>query len=180
MNEAFPALAPLVLDRTLRRWEEPHRRWHGRAHLDSLLEQIEGDPALNESDREMLRYVALFHDAIYEPLATGNEEQSARLASLHLTNYPRRVEVISLIMATKSHQSNDALAKKFNGWDCAILRETSWERLLEYEEGIAYEYRELDRETYRRERSEFLKSAAESYENPLLGRLADEVEGDKK
>jgi predicted metal-dependent HD superfamily phosphohydrolase len=176
MNEAFPELSQLVLDRTLERWAEPHRRWHGRAHLDWLLEQIDADAELSESDREMLRYVALFHDAIYAPLTTDNEEQSARLAALHLPNYARRVEVISLIMATKSHQSNDLLAQKFNAWDCAILRETSWERLREYEEGIAFEFCEVDHEIYRRERSAFLRRAAETYANPMLEKLAAEIE----
>ena len=176
MNEAFPALNQLVLERTLQRWEEPHRRWHGRAHLDELLGQIDRDPELTESDREVLRYTALFHDAIYEPLAPDNEEQSARLAALHLAYYPRKTEVISTIMATKNHRSMDPLAQKFNAWDCAILRDDSWDRLLAYEDGIAFEYRTIERETYRRERSRFLRKAAIDFDNALLAKLADHVE----
>ena len=173
--ENFPALPAERFQDAVSRWEEPHRGWHGKKHLETLLRDIDEDRVLTESDREMLRYVALFHDAIYDPLSATNEEDSARLAESCLTNYDRREEVMGIVLATKNHRSDEALARKFNTWDCAILGDTSWDNLLEYEDGIAFEYQVVPPEVYRRERSRFLRSAASEYDNPLLERLADVV-----
>jgi predicted metal-dependent HD superfamily phosphohydrolase len=179
MNEIdvslFPELSALDLGKILNRWREPHRRWHSLGHLASLLVSIELEPGLNESDREMLRYVALFHDAIYAPMRADNEEESAQLAIFYLRKYPRQAEVISAILETKDHRSLDPLARKFNGWDCAILSEKNWEKLLDYEKGIAFEYAQVAPEKYRRERERFLRKAAVDFRNPHLVRLAGHV-----
>lgn len=179
----FPALAPKGLEEILQRWRELHRRWHGRTHLLKLLTLV-NQTELAPADQEMLNYVALFHDAIYQPLSATNEEDSARLAEKYLIGYGRQDEVVRAILATKHHRIEEAskgrleeekLIGLFNAWDCAILSETSWEELLSYEDGIAFEYREVDRDVYRRERSRFLRGAAKDYDNPLLERLANEV-----
>lgn len=179
MNESdharFPALEPDELGSLLNRWKEPHRRWHGLHHLAGLLRCIGEEPGLSESDREMLSYVALFHDAVYAPPRRDNEEESARLAMEHLRNHPRRDEVVEAILATRTHQAASPLAQKFNAWDCAILREKDWRKLLDYEKGIAFEYRAVEPETYRRERCRFLKKAARDFDNPLLEQLANGV-----
>jgi len=174
--ENFPALRQQTWQDTVDRWKEPHRRWHDLQHLESLLGLIEGDTGLAESDREMLRYVALFHDAIYDPFSSNNEEESARLAAQELGDYDRKEEVVRAILATKNHQSEDGLARKFNQWDCAILSESRWDKLMLYEQGIAFEYRAVGPEVYRRERGRFLRSAARAYRNPLLEQLANEVD----
>jgi len=153
LAQRFPALSESVIEDILKRWDEPHRQWHGRMHLENLLRQIEEASELDEADREMLRYVALFHDAIYLPLRSDNEEESALLAGDCLKNYSRRDEVVSAILATKAHDSIHRLAKKFNEWDCSILDATDWGTLKNYESGIAFEYSEVDPEVYRRERS---------------------------
>jgi len=179
MNEIdvslFPALSALELGKILNRWREPHRRWHGLGHLASLLVSIELEPDLAETDREMLRYIALFHDSIYAPMRGDNEEESAQLAIFYLRKYPRQAEVVSAILETKDHRSLDPLARKFNAWDCAILSEKNWAKLLDYEEGIAFEYAQVAPEKYRRERERFLRSAAVEYRNPNLTRLAKHV-----
>ena len=178
MNEhrGFPALTVDEYKSVLERWSEPHRKWHSSKHLMRLFLNIEEDPDLTESDREMLHYVALFHDAIYAPLNSDNEEKSAQMAAYYLHKYPRKDEVVAAILATKTHQSKTELEKKFNAWDCAILRETDWDKLRHYEKCIAAEFREVGWITYRRERSKFLRQASLDYENPVLAELADAVE----
>ncbi len=180
MNDGLPARFPALdsdeVQLILNRYRETHRLWHSLRHITDLLDLIDFEPGLSESDREMLGYVALFHDAVYAPLRSDNEEESAKLAMQYLGNYPRRDEVVAAILATKTHQSEKPLEQKFNAWDCAILRETSWKKLVAYEECIAFEYGEVERGTYRRERSRFLRKAAQDYANPSLMRLADEVE----
>src|SRR5271156_2528723 len=107
MNEhrGFPALTRNDFKSIFERWFEPHRKWHSSIHLLQLFQNIENDPELAESDREMLRYVALFHDAIYAPPNPDNEEKSAQMAAYYLHEYPRRDEVVATILATKTHQS---------------------------------------------------------------------------
>jgi len=175
-SENFPALRRQIWQDAVDRWKEPHRRWHDLQHLESLLGLIEADNGLLAPDKEMLRYVALFHDAVYDPFSSNNEEESAQLAAQGLSDYDRKEEVVGLILATKNHQSKDDLAQKFNQWDCAILSESRWDKLMTYEQGIAFEYRAVDPEVYRRERGRFLRSAAKDYRNPFLERLANEVD----
>jgi predicted metal-dependent HD superfamily phosphohydrolase len=179
MNEIdvslFPELSALDLGKILNRWREPHRRWHGLGHLASLLVSIELETDLNDSDREMLRYVALFHDAIYSPARGDNEEESAQLAICYLRKYARWDEVITAILSTKDHYALDRLTRKFNAWDCGILSESNWAKLLDYEEAVAFEYAQVAPERYRRERDRFLRKAAVDFSNPCLVRLAKQV-----
>jgi predicted metal-dependent HD superfamily phosphohydrolase len=175
-KNGFPALTLAEVNAIIEQWKEPHRHWHCLGHMLVLMQNINSDPDLTESDREMLHYVALFHDAIYAPLKSDNEEKSAQMAAYYLHKYPRRDEVVAAILATKTHQSKTELEKKFNAWDCAILRETNWDKLCHYERCIAEEFREVGRITYRRERAKFLRQAALDYENPVLAELADAVE----
>jgi predicted metal-dependent HD superfamily phosphohydrolase len=179
-HRAFPALTVDEVNIILEMWKEPHRKWHCLAHFLNLVQNIADDPELSEDDREMLRYVALFHDAVYVPLNSDNEEKSAQMAAYYLHEYPRRDEVIAAILATKTHQSQDPLSRKFNEWDCAILGETNWDKLVWYEECIAFEFQEVERKTYRRERGKFLREAALAYNNALLAKLADEVEDGRR
>jgi predicted metal-dependent HD superfamily phosphohydrolase len=172
----YDALDPAEVSLLLQRWQEPHRRWHGLRHLADLQHRIYSDPGLSESDREMLGYVALFHDIVYAPLRSDNEAESAKVAERYLAQYPRRDEVVAAILATVTHEARTPLEQKFNAWDCAILSDTNWRNLLAYETAIAFEYREVDPATYRCERGKFLRAAAIKHHNPKLARLAEEVE----
>ncbi len=67
-------------ERLLQRYREPHRRYHGIAHLRRVLEQID---ALDEGqDLFLVRLAAWFHDAVYAipERELTNVEASARLA----------------------------------------------------------------------------------------------------
>ena len=80
----------------LRRYSEPHRRYHGRAHLLQVLATIDrlaGDetqlaagagsrPAPSAVDLFLVRLAAWFHDAVYDipERELTNEEASARLS----------------------------------------------------------------------------------------------------
>ncbi|MEU0965168.1 hypothetical protein ABZ357_06890 [Streptomyces sp. NPDC005917] len=66
-------------DELLRRWQEPQRRYHTLAHLTAVLDRID---VLEEyaDDPDLVRLAAWFHDAVYLPDRSENEERSARLA----------------------------------------------------------------------------------------------------
>jgi predicted metal-dependent HD superfamily phosphohydrolase len=65
-----------MLERVLRRYAEPHRRYHTWAHVRACLEARH---LLTEASLPEVDLALVFHDAIYEHLATDNEERSARL-----------------------------------------------------------------------------------------------------
>jgi predicted metal-dependent HD superfamily phosphohydrolase len=65
-----------LLHRLFCRYAEPHRHYHTLTHIAACLDARARitDSALPEVDLALL-----FHDAIYDPLATDNEERSACL-----------------------------------------------------------------------------------------------------
>ncbi|HET8659753.1 MAG TPA: metal-dependent phosphohydrolase [Micromonosporaceae bacterium] len=101
----------------LRRWAEPHRRYHDVAHLAAVLSIVDAH-AGTAADADAVRLAAWFHDAVYDPQADDNEERSAQLAVATLTGLgmaPQRVgEVARLVRLTAAHSvppddSNGAL-----------------------------------------------------------------------
>ena len=85
----------MIPPEVLERYSEPHRRYHTVRHLGAVLGALHRwlGPELPES----LLSAALWHDAVYDPRAHDNEEQSAAL----VTGDERAV---SLILATKKHE----------------------------------------------------------------------------
>ena len=97
----------------LGRWSEPHRAYHDLAHLDEVLHRI--DLLAGEADRpDLVRLAAWFHDAVYDPRATDNEERSAEVATVALADLglaPDAVaEVARLVRLTATLPSRPATA----------------------------------------------------------------------
>jgi len=68
-------------DQLLRRWSEPWRRYHTLRHLDAVLTVLdELADAGAAGNADTARLAAWFHDAVYAPERSENEERSARLA----------------------------------------------------------------------------------------------------
>ncbi|MEU3563129.1 hypothetical protein [Kitasatospora sp. NPDC006786] len=90
----------------LRRWSEPQRRYHTVTHLHAVLEHVD-ELAGHADDPEAVRLAAWFHDAVYRPDRTENEERSAALAVRALTaaGLPaeRVAEVERLVLLTVGH-----------------------------------------------------------------------------
>lgn len=60
------------------RYAEPHRSYHGQAHVDTLLDGLVQEAgAMRHSAAAEL--AAWYHDAIYDPAASDNEDRSAAL-----------------------------------------------------------------------------------------------------
>ncbi|MFD4794785.1 HD domain-containing protein [Streptomyces anulatus] len=94
----------------LARWAEPQRRYHTTAHLAAVLDGIDA-LAGHADDVHAVRLAAWFHDAVYRPDRTENEERSAALAERALSEagVPEAVvaEVARLVRLTVTHDPAD-------------------------------------------------------------------------
>ncbi|MFF7448285.1 MULTISPECIES: hypothetical protein [unclassified Streptomyces] len=97
-------------DNLLGRWQEPQRRYHTLTHLTAVLDHVD---ALEEhaDDPDVVRLAAWFHDAVYLPDRSENEERSARLAERALPeaglSAARTAEVARLVRLTVTHDPAD-------------------------------------------------------------------------
>ena len=141
---------------------EPWRHYHDLWHIDHMLGQLARyeRPA---ADLNTLRLATWFHDVVYKPKASDNEEASAHRASLHLTNWqlvPVLIrEIDRLIILTKSHRTSeqDTLGHIILDADLAILGEDRLRYEL-YARQIRNEYSWVDAASYAQGRSRILRT----------------------
>ncbi|MFF4019460.1 hypothetical protein [Streptomyces sp. NPDC001843] len=94
----------------LARWQEPQRHYHTLTHLTAVLDHVD---ALEEyaTDPDVVRLAAWFHDAVYLPERSENEERSARLAERALAEAGipegKTAEVARLVRLTVTHDPDD-------------------------------------------------------------------------
>lgn len=161
-------------------WNESHRGYHGQTHLADLIRQINEETGLSEKDREKLLISALFHDIVYDPMSTDNEERSVSfLESVSIDKKNERIkEVANIILSTKDGVGT-GLAETFNRMDRDILNR-DYDQLLEYEQGVHKEFA-FAGENYVPYRVAFLEKLLDSY--PLnsanLMRLIEHVKGNE-
>lgn len=97
-------------DNLLARWAEPQRRYHTAAHLAAVLDHVD-TLAAHADDPAAVRLAAWFHDAVYRPDRTENEERSAALAERALPEAgvpaPVTAEVARLVRLTVTHDPAD-------------------------------------------------------------------------
>jgi len=94
----------------VRAYNESHRFYHNKHHLEKVLEDIEKTRSMAKS-WDTLFVAAVFHDFVYAPLSRTNEEDSARLC-LELTKVwnwseVEKAKITSLIISTKKHLESD-------------------------------------------------------------------------
>lgn len=149
-----------LLDDVAAHWSERHRAWHGPRHLLPMLEEILVSSSGDERDTLLL--AALYHDAIYDPRASNNEEASARLLQGHVRDAraPVVTRALSIIRdSTWATLPEDSLTQRFFELDTRQLADDCplGERLA-YEQAIFREYQFTPWPTYRTKRQEFLES----------------------
>lgn len=120
-----PDPAPYA-DNLIARWAEPQRRYHTLAHLTAVLDRVD-TLAEYADDPELVRLAAWFHDAVYLPDRSENEERSARLAERALTEAgvpaAKVAEVARLVRLTVGHDpaGDDRNGQVLCDADLAIL-----------------------------------------------------------
>lgn len=142
----------------LNMWNESHRYYHNLDHLNDILEMIENDKSLyTEKEFEKLIITAIFHDCVYDPLRTDNEEKSAYFFEKCCTLKDSDINhIINMILETKNHKSNSKLSESFINYDMSIVNE-DYDRLLYWEHGIYNEYKSYGND-YKKGRLLFLES----------------------
>ena len=105
-----PEAAELGQD-LLARWSEPHRHYHTVSHLERMLSIVD-EHAHEAADPEAVRLAVWFHDAVYDPRRTDNEDVSAALAARVLPRVgvaeDRVATVTRLVRLTATHDPTPA------------------------------------------------------------------------
>lgn len=90
----------------LERWAEPQRRYHTVDHLSATLARAT-ELTVYAHDPDTVALAVWFHDAVYRPDRSENEERSADLARRALTEAgvaaERVAEVVRLVRLTVTH-----------------------------------------------------------------------------
>ena len=142
-------------------WNEPHRFFHTLDHLISIIQEIDAEELTDQNFRILIA-TALFHDIVYDPRKTDNEEQSVKVFQEMVTSdridLPE-IENLILSTANKGIPALTALKNEilFNRFDREVLRSELTE-LLEYEKQIFKEFQFADYTTYKHLRIQFLKN----------------------
>jgi predicted metal-dependent HD superfamily phosphohydrolase len=142
-------------------YSEPHRAYHNLRHIEECPRELD-TVASEAKDRVAVALALWFHDAIYEPRGSDNEEQSAALMLKVCAEagVPATTLAASqvLIMATKTHTGSGHLdIPLIVDIDLSILGKDS-ERFEEYEHQIRQEYAWVPAQVFRTKRAEILEN----------------------
>jgi predicted metal-dependent HD superfamily phosphohydrolase len=185
-------------------YNEPHRAYHSLEHIAETLalldEYVQHTPAeayLSELEAQEVVVALFYHDAVYDPKAPDNEEQSAELCRSHLEAVEvaaeERERIARLVLATKHLGRVDAerpgtahAEAVIRDIDLSILGKPR-DRYRRYIAGVRKEYRHLSDRAFREGRlrvvAHFLSLPRlyrtsyffERFEAPARGNLADEL-----
>jgi predicted metal-dependent HD superfamily phosphohydrolase len=147
-------------------WNESHRHYHNQNHLLNLIEEINNMKSnLDERQYEKLILSALFHDIVYDPSRSDNEERSAEffINSCSDKSNPDILEIKQIILDTKTHEGKTDLSEIFNYIDMKVV-EGDINELIKWEEGISAEFEPVyGKENYKMGRINFLESLIDKY-----------------
>jgi predicted metal-dependent HD superfamily phosphohydrolase len=94
---------------------EKHRHYHNPRHLIFCLQQLDSSASLME-DKDAIEMAIWFHDVIFEPMASDNEERSAGLFKIVAEGHfsSNFVDTVSdIIVATKHHDAPGSSNKAY-------------------------------------------------------------------
>lgn len=155
----FPAVrSAAIFQRLLNAYSEPQRYYHTVQHIAECLTLVH-DVQHVLQDAQSVELAIWFHDAVYDPKSSHNEEDSALLmlqlcADLFPANQLRKVA--DWIRATQRHRATDESDLQYVlDIDLAILAANEI-RFKEYEAQIRQEYAWVNSALYRLKRAEVL------------------------
>jgi predicted metal-dependent HD superfamily phosphohydrolase len=153
-----------------RRYGESQRRYHTEAHIEHCLARLAAVDELDERERRLLEWAIWWHDAIYDPQRSDNEESSAALAQRDLAALGAtegdRAEVARLILLTRGHEVSpgDRLGAILVSIDLSILAAPP-AAYDQYARQVREEYAHVPEAAFRAGRATILRSFLET---PML------------
>jgi len=138
----------------------PNRYYHNLAHIEDCLHKLAQVDHLSAAEREILTEAIWWHDVVYDPTRSDNEELSAQLAEERVAAGIRQ-EVGRLIRLTKTHQvePGDRLGAILISIDLSILAAEP-SRYDAYAAAIRKEFAHVPDDAYRSGRSDVLSRFA--------------------
>jgi predicted metal-dependent HD superfamily phosphohydrolase len=145
-----------VFNQLVAAYSEPHRHYHTLQHLRECLAHCDAAASLAPHPAEV-ELALWFHDAVYDPRRSDNEERSADWAARAVRGAGCGDEVADrvrdLVLATRTHEPGaDPDAKLLVDVDLAILGAAP-ARFAESERQIRAEYAHLSEPEWRAGRS---------------------------
>jgi predicted metal-dependent HD superfamily phosphohydrolase len=150
----------MTRDDLIAAYAAPNRHYHNLAHIEDCLDKLARVEGLSAAEREILTEAIWWHDVIYDPTRSDNEELSAQLAGQHAAPHLRD-EVGRLIRLTKTHQVEpaDRLGAILISIDLSILAAEP-QHYDTYAAAIRKEYSDVPDDAYRTCRAEVLRRFA--------------------
>ncbi|WP_369260310.1 hypothetical protein [Streptomyces sp. R35] len=148
-------------DNLLTRWQEAQRHYHTVTHLKAVLDHIDVLEK-HADDPDLVRLAAWFHDAVYFPDRSENEERSARLAERALpeagVSEEWTEEVARLVRLTVTHDpaDDDRNGQVLCDADLAILA-SSPNAYAAYTAAVRQEYAFVPNDAFREGRAAILR-----------------------
>jgi pantetheine-phosphate adenylyltransferase len=148
----------------------PGRFYHNWNHIEKMLSDAMDDAKLTPE----MELAIVYHDVVYDPKSSTNEEDSiAELPESSAADFgwkylkpESKEQVRRYIRATKENPGFELSEDEqyFRDLDRRILKSTSYEELLKWEQNIFKEFQSYDYTAYRTGRLEFLSKQ----DNPLI------------
>ena len=140
-------------------YAEKQRHYHTMEHIQSMIAEIDNNSD-SSLDKNALLFATWFHDIVYDPTKSGNEEQSAKIAVQVLNRLHVPTETIQLveelILATANHTKAKS-TKELNFFlDCDLkILGLDANSYSQYAANIRKEYKHVLSFIYNRERKKY-------------------------
>lgn len=146
-------------------YTQPYRKYHNIVHINECLTELEAASALcpiSHHQNRVLETAIWFHDAVYNPYSSFNEEKSAALLKSCLT-IPTNIrdEAVDAIIATKYHTKDQEdisdTTKLMLDIDLSGLGK-DWKTFFGNTKNIHHEYYNTPIELFRKGRVQFFET----------------------
>jgi predicted metal-dependent HD superfamily phosphohydrolase len=179
-----PADAYPPFDKLVAAYSEPHRHYHTLEHLAEMF-RVLGRLSASCADPRAVQLAVWFHDAVYDPRASDNEERSAELVAEWLGSLGLPAEVlarVAVLVRATAHLTDpagspDQDTQVLLDADLAILG-ASEERYRRYAADIRKEYAFVPEAEYRVARAvvlEWFLARPNLYHHALMAAEGEEA-----
>lgn len=143
-------------------YSEKHRYYHNLKHIAMCLEYFDRYYLANPNfqDKDIVETALWFHDIVYNPKSSTNEEDSAelfhQLAIINVINESFLKEVKQIILCTKNHEAAENIDRQI-ALDCDLaIFSADTNTLKQYDINIRNEYSFVECSIYQQKRKQIL------------------------